>query len=115
MIALDHISTERLMRNVQALGVIGLALDRHPSGRVLAAEVCKDSTRITLGEMQLDDFYRLAQRLNLPVLESYVATEQEKESHRLALRRQSERMETAREIRGERETSGWNKPEGGAL
>jgi len=112
---LDHISTDRLLKNVQALGVIGLALDRHPSGRVIAAEVCKDESRIPLGEMQLDDFYRLAQRLNLPVVESYVASDQEKESHRLALRRQSERMETARELRGERSSEGWNKPEGGAL
>lgn len=108
---LDHISTDRLLKNVQALGVIGLALDRHPSGAVIAAEVCRDETRIPLGQMQLEDFYRLAQRLNLPVVESYVATEQEKESHRLALRHQSERQSTAMELRGERSNEGWKKAE----
>lgn len=108
---LDHISTDRLLKNVQALGVIGLALDRHPSGKVIACEVCKDKERVPLGEMQLDDFYRLAQRLNLPVVESYVATEQEKESHRLALRNQSERQSIAMELRGERSNEGWKKAE----
>lgn len=111
MIALDHISTDRIMRNVQALGVIGLALDRHANGKVIAAEVCKDETRIPLGEMTLDDFYRLAQRLNLPVLPSYVASEQEKESHRLSMRRLAERAETARELRGAREMPAWQVPE----
>lgn len=99
------------MRNVQALGVIGLALDRYPDGRIIAAEVCKDQERVPLGEMSLDDFYRLAQRLNLPVVESYVATEQEKESHRLALRNQSERQSIAMELRGERSNEGWKKAE----
>lgn len=108
---LDHISTDRIMRNIQALGVIGLALDRHANGKVIAAEVCKDETRIPLGEMTLDDFYRLAQRLNLPVLPSYVASDQDKESHRLALRRQSERLETAKAIRSERGNEGWKTPE----
>lgn len=99
------------MRNVQALGVIGLALDRHANGKIIAAEVCKDATRITLGEMTTDDFYRLAQRLNLPVLPSHVATAQEKESHRLAMRRQSERAEEARTLRGERSVEGWKVAE----
>jgi hypothetical protein len=108
---LDNISTDRIMRNVQALGVIGLALDRHANGKIIAAEVCKDETRITLGEMTTDDFYRLAQRLNLPVLPSHVATAQEKESHRLAMRRQSERAEEAREMRGVRETPAWAVPD----
>lgn len=111
MTYLDNISTERLMRNVQALGVIGLALDRYPDGRVIAAEVCKDQERVPLGEMSLDDFYRLAQRLDLPVLPSWVATEQEKESHRLALRNQSERQSIAMELRGERSNEGWKKAE----
>lgn len=118
MLVFDHIPNERLPHWLAQNGVIGLAIDRLPSGRLIAAEIRKDEEgemRIPLAEMSTDDFYALASRLNLPVLDSKVASEQELASHRQAMRRLSERLETAKAIRSERGNEGWNKPEGGSL
>lgn len=114
----DTIAPDRLPQWLAQNRIIGLALDRLPNGRLIAAEVRKDEEgelHVPLLEMSTDEFYTLASRLNLPVLDSKIATRQEMDSFRQAMRRQSERAETAKELRGERETSGWNKPEGGTL
>jgi hypothetical protein len=113
-----NIDTERLPHWLAQNHVVGLAFDRLPNGRVVAAEIRKDEEgelRVPLAEMDTDSFYRLAQRLNLPILDSKIASEQELASHRQAMRRLAERAETAKELRGERQAEGWNKPEGGAL
>jgi len=118
MILYDTIDPSRLPHWLAQNHVVGLALDRLPNGRVIAAEIRKDEAgelRVPLAEMDTDSFYLLASRLNLPILDSSIASEQELASHRQAMRRLSERTETAKAIRSERENEGWNKPEGGAL
>ena len=110
----DAIEPTRLPQWLAQHGIIGLALDRLPNGKLIAAEVRKDEEgelHVPLLEMSTDEFYTLASRLNLPVLDSKIATRQEMDSFRQAMRRQSERMETARELRGERAVEGWNRPE----
>jgi len=114
----DNVDPSRLPHWLAQNGVIGLALDRLPNGRIIAAEVRKDEAgvmRVPLAEMTTTDFYALASKLNLPIVESQIASEQELASHRQAMRRLSERLETAKAIRSERGSEGWNKPEGGLL
>ena len=111
---LDSIPQDRLPHWLAVNGIIGLAIDRLPSGRLIAAEIRRDEEgelRVPLAEMSTTDFYALAARLNLPVLDSKIASEQELASHRQAMRRLSERQETARELRGERTAELWNVPE----
>lgn len=110
----DQIDTTRLPHWLAQNGVIGLAIDKLPNGRLIAAEIRKDEEgelRVPLAEMDTDSFYRLAQRLNLPIMDSKIATEQELASHRQAMRRLAERAETARELRGAREMPAWQVPE----
>lgn len=113
----DNIDTTRLPHWIAQNSIVGLAFDKLPNGRVVAAEIRKDEEgelRVPLAEMDTDSFYRLAQRLNLPIMDSKIATKQEMDSHRQAMRRLAERAETAKELRGERSLEAWNKPEGGA-
>lgn len=94
--------------------IIGLSIDRLPNGKVVAAEVRRDEDgeiRVPIAEMSLDDLYALAARLSLEILPSKFATKAEMESHRLHVRRLSERRETARALREEREAEGWKQPE----
>lgn len=94
--------------------IVGLSLDRLPNGKVMACEVRRDSDgelRVPIAQMSLDDLYQLASRLHLEILPSRFASEQELASHRQHVRRLAERAETAREIKGERETPAWARPE----
>ncbi len=94
--------------------IIGLSLDRLPSGKVMACEVRKDEAgelRVPIAQMNLDDLYALAARLHLEILPSRFASRQEMDSHRAHVRRLSERAEQARELRGERESEGWKQAE----
>lgn len=110
----DQIPNDKLPHWLAVNGIIGLAIDRLPSGRLIAAEVRKDEEgelRVPLAEMTTADFYALASRLNLPIVESKIASEQELSSHRQAMRRLSERAETAKAIRSERENAAWAVPD----
>jgi hypothetical protein len=110
----DNIDSTRLPHWLAQNGVVGLAIDKLPNGRLIAAEIRKDeegTLRVPLAEMTTADFYALASRLNLPILDSNIASEQELASHRQAMRRLAERQETAKELRSERAVEGWNKPE----
>ena len=94
--------------------IVGLSLDRLPNGRLMACEVRKDEAgelRVPIAQMSLDDLYALASRLHLEILPSKFATRQEMDSHRAHVRRLSERGETARELRGERENEAWKQAE----
>lgn len=94
--------------------IVGLSLDRLPNGKVMACEVRKDEAgelRVPIASMTLDDLYALASRLHLEILPSRFASAQELASHRLHVRRLAERAETAREIKGERDTPAWARPE----
>lgn len=111
----DTIAPDRLPQWLAQNRIAALALDRLPSGKLIAAEVRRyedgSEEHVPLLEMSTADFYALASRLNLPIEESKIATEQERAGYRQAMRRQSERLETARELRGERASEGWNRPE----
>lgn len=94
--------------------IIGLSLDRLPSGKVMACEVRRDEQgelRVPIAQMSLDELYRLASRLHLEILPSKFATRQEMDSHRAHVRRLSQRAEQARELRGEREAEKWKQAE----
>jgi hypothetical protein len=94
--------------------IVGLSLDRLPSGKVMACEVRKDEAgelRVPIAQMSLEELYRLASRLHLEILPSRFASRQEMDSHRAHVRRLSERAEQARELRGEREAEGWKQAE----
>jgi len=94
--------------------IIGLAIDRLPSGKVIACEVRKDEAgelRVPIAQMSLDDLYALAARLHLEILPSKFASRQEMDSHRAHVRRLAERSNEAREMRGVRETPAWQVPE----
>ncbi len=94
--------------------IVGLSLDRLPSGKVMACEVRRDEAgelRVPIASMTLDELYRLASRLHLDILPSKFASRQEMDSHRAHVRRLSERAEQARELRGEREAEGWKQAE----
>lgn len=94
--------------------IVGLSIDRLPNGKVVAAEVRRDEDgeiRVPIAEMSLDDLYALAARLHLEILPSRFASREEMESHRLHIRRLSERREAARALREEREAEGWKQTE----
>ena len=94
--------------------IIGLAIDRLPSGKLIACEVRKDEAgelRVPIAQMSLEDLYALAARLHLEILPSKFATRQEMDSHRAHVRRLAERSNEAREMRGVRETPAWQVPE----
>ena len=110
----DHIPNDKLPHWLAQNGIIGLAIDRLPSGKLIAAEIRKDEEgelRVPLAEMTTADFYALASKLNLPILDSKIASEQELASHRQAMRRLAERSETAKELRNERTVAAWQVPE----
>lgn len=111
---IDHIPNERLPHWIAQNRIIGLSLDKLANGKIIAAEVRRDEDgelRVPIAEMTTADFYSLASRLNLPIMDSKIATEQELASHRQAMRRLAERSETAKELRGARETPAWQVPE----
>lgn len=94
--------------------IVGLSLDRLPNGKIMACEVRQDEAgelRVPIAQMSLDDLYALASRLHLEILPSRFASRQEMDSHRAHVRRLSERAETARELRVERENKGWRVAE----
>ena len=94
--------------------IVGLAIDRLPSGQVIACEVRKDEAgelRVPIAQMSLEDLYALAARLHLEILPSKFASRQEMDSHRAHVRRLAERSNEAREMRGARETPAWAVPE----
>lgn len=65
---------------IAANHVVGLSLDRLPSGQVLACEVRQDEAgelRVPLGSMSTADFYTLAARLRVDVLPSQFASRAE--------------------------------------
>ena len=113
----DQIDQARLPQWLAQNRIAALALDRLPNGKLIAVEVRRyedgQEEHVPLLEMTAKDFRKLAKWLKLPIVASRVATEQEKESHRLALRNQSERQSIAMELRGERSAEGWNRAEGG--
>jgi len=113
---LDYIPQDRIPHWIATNRIIGLALDRQANGKIIAAEVRRDEEgelRVPIAEMTTADFYSLASRLNLPIMDSRIASEQELASHRQAMRRLSERLETAKAIRSERGNEGWRIPEQG--
>lgn len=94
--------------------IVGLSIDRLPSGAVMACEVRKDEAgelRVPIAKMSLDDLYALAARLHLEILPSKFATRQEMDSHRAHVRRLAERSNEARELRGVRGTPAWAVPD----
>lgn len=94
--------------------IVGLAIDRLPSGAVIACEVRKDEAgelRVPIAKMSLEDLYVLAARLHLEILPSKFASRQEMDSHRAHVRRLAERSNEAAEIRGVRETPAWAVPD----
>jgi hypothetical protein len=94
--------------------IIGLAIDRLPSGKLIACEVRKDEAgelRVPIAQMSLEDLHALAARLHLEILPSKFASRQEMDSHRAHVRRLAERSNEAREMRGVRETPVWQVPE----
>lgn len=110
----DHIPNDKLPHWIAQNRIIGLALDRLANGKIIAAEVRRDEEgelRVPIAEMTTADFYSLASRLNLPILDSKIANEQELAGHRQAMRRLVERSETAKELRGARETPPWAMPD----
>lgn len=85
--------------------IIGLALDRLPSGQVLACEIRKDEAgtlRVSLGSMSTQDFYTLAARLRVDILPSQFATAQERAAYRQQIARNEERAAMAAELRASR-------------
>ena len=104
---LNHTAQEFCATN----NIVGLSLDRLPSGRVMACEVRRyednSELRVPIAQMTLDDLYALASRLHLEILPSHFASRQELDSHRQHVRRMSERAQMARELREERETPAW--------
>lgn len=87
---------------IAANHVVGLSLDRLPSGQVLACEVRQDEAgelRVPLGSMSTADFYTLAARLRVDILPSQFATAQERATYRQQIARNEERSAMAAEIR----------------
>lgn len=87
--------------------IVGLSLDRLPSGQVLACEVRQDDEageqfRVPIGSMSTADFYTLAARLRVDILPSRFASEQEKIATRQHAARMQERAEMAEELRANR-------------
>lgn len=85
--------------------VIGLSLDRLPSGQILACEVRQDEAgqlRVPLGSMTTADFYNLAARLRVDILPSRFSSEQERIAARQHAARMQERAEMAEELRANR-------------
>ena len=94
--------------------IIGLAIDRLPSGAVIACEVRKDEAgelRVPIAKMSLEDLYALAARLHLEILPSKFASRQEMDSHRAHVRRLAERSNEAAELRGSKQTPAWAVPD----
>ena len=90
---------------IAANHVVGLSIDRLPSGQVLACEVRQDEAgqlRVPLGSMTTQDFYTLAARLRVDILPSQFATAQERAAYRQQIARNEERAAMAAEIRGAR-------------
>lgn len=90
---------------VAANHIVGLSIDRLPSGQVQACEIRKDEAgtlRVPLGSMSTADFYTLAARLRVDVLPSRFASEQEKIAARQHAARIAERAEMAAELRESR-------------
>jgi hypothetical protein len=90
---------------IAANHVVGLSLDRLPSGQVLACEVRQDEAgelRVPLGSMSTRDFYALAARLRVDILPSKFATAQERAAYRQQVARNEERAATAAELRASR-------------
>jgi len=90
---------------IAANHVVGLSIDRLPSGQVLACEVRQDEAgqlRVPLGSMSTADFYALAARLRVDILPSQFATAQERAAYRQQIARNEERAAMAAEIRGAR-------------
>lgn len=109
----DHIPTNKIPHWIAQNRIIGLSLDKLANGKIIAAEVRRDEEgelRVPIAEMTTADFYALASKLNLPIMESKIASEQELASHKQAMRRLAERSETAKELRGVRETPAWQVP-----
>ncbi len=111
----DAIDPTRLPQWLAQNCIKALAFDRLPNGKLMAVEVRKyedgQEEHVPLLEMTAKDFRRLAKRLKLPIAPSRIASEQERAGHRQAMRRQSERQETAKELRGERTGEAWKVPE----
>jgi len=94
--------------------IVGLAIDRLPSGQVIACEVRKDEAgelRVPIARMSLEDLYALAARLHLEILPSKFASRQEMDSHRAHVRRLAERSNEAAELRGSKQTPAWAVPD----
>jgi hypothetical protein len=90
---------------IAANHIVGLSLDRLPSGQVLACEVRKDEEgelRVPLGSMSTADFYTLASRLGVQIMPSKFASAQELAAHRQQIARNEERAALADEIRASR-------------
>jgi len=90
---------------IAANHVIGLSLDRLPSGQVLACEIREDEAgqlRVPLGSMTTQDFYTLAARLRVDILPSQFATAQERMAHRQQIARNEERAAMAADLRATR-------------
>lgn len=90
---------------IAANHIVGLSLDRLPSGQVQACEIREDEAgqlRIPLGSMSTADFYTLAARLRVDILPSKFATAQERAAHRQQIARNEERAAMADEIRASR-------------
>jgi hypothetical protein len=106
-----NIPADKIPHWIATNRIVGLSLDKLASGKLIPCEVRRDELgeiRVPIvGEMTTDDFYALAARLGLEILPSKFATAQECESHRLHVRRMSERAEMARGLREERETPAW--------
>ena len=97
-----HIPADKIGQYCQINGIVGLALDRLPSGRCMACEVRRDEEgafRTPLAEMSASDFYLLASRMGLDIVESAVASENDKIGHAMHLRRMQERADLAAELR----------------
>jgi len=87
---------------IAANHVVGLSLDRLPSGQVQACEIREDEAgqlRVPLGSMTTADFYALAARLRVEILPSQFATAQERAAHRQQIARNEERAAMAAELR----------------
>lgn len=87
---------------IAANHVVGLSLDRLPSGQVQACEIREDEAgqlRVPIGSMSTADFYSLAARLRVDILPSQFASEQERAAYRQQIARNEERAATAAELR----------------
>ena len=87
---------------IAANHVVGLSIDRLPSGQVLACEVRQDEAgqlRVPLGSMTTQDFHTLATRLRVDILPSQFATAQDRAAYRQQIARNEERAAMAAEIR----------------